>query len=121
VAGRFAFTAFPATVYANLPAGGKVSVSRETNVAVKPTIGVGVGPRYLAPKVSESLINNGLGFNRRGPPIPQIPLPNQPSTVASQGNIPNLRGYRYLYHSTTEATKFAARVLRSQEGADHAR
>src|SRR5690606_33469355 len=60
-------TAFPATVYANPPAGGKVSVSRETNVGVRPTIGVGVGPRVLAPKVSESLINNRLGFNRRVP------------------------------------------------------
>lgn len=62
---RFAFTAFPATVYAHPPAGDKLSVSRDADRGSEPTIEVGLGPRNLGPKLSDSLINRGSRVNNK--------------------------------------------------------
>src|SRR5690554_3500700 len=58
VAGRFAFTAFPATVYATPPGTGRLSISRDADRGAGPTIEVGPEPRTLTAELLESLINN---------------------------------------------------------------
>jgi hypothetical protein len=57
-----------------LPAGGKLSVSRNANRGPEPTIEVGLGPRNLGPKLSDSRfngwsrVNNAVGFGGRWQP-----------------------------------------------------
>lgn len=112
MAGRFAFTPFPATVYANLPVGGGLSVSRETNVGVRPTIGVGVGPRVLAPKLSESLINSSAGFNKKV----EVDGRNQPDhTVRDSGlRIPHHGlGERYSADATATRASLGKAIVRA--------
>jgi len=61
-------------VSADPPTGEKLSVSRDTDRGAEPTIEVGFGPRYLDPKLSESLFNrpapvyNAVGFGGRMQP-----------------------------------------------------
>ena len=62
--GLLAFTAFPATVYADPPSGPALSVSRETNRGPKGAAKVPTEPQNLAPKLSKSLVNNPLRVNK---------------------------------------------------------
>ena len=64
---RFCVSAFHATICVGLSRPPRLSISTETNRGPRGTLRVPSAPRNLAPKLSESLVNRGLGVNNAVP------------------------------------------------------